>query len=359
MKAGLEGINELAEELARQRDAQHDFIADTRELTMLTVQEDPDEPRFSELNLPGQGEYRINPYAHMQIATRLQIPLPYYRRIQESHPALLDHNVNTLFREAPERRMVRAFDYGGDDRFVRAFLSAKYRRLDNWPLANAILPIIGEIPDVQIASCDVTDRRMYIKALSPRTQGEIGVGDVVQAGVVISNSEVGQGYLQVQSLVYRLICDNGMIMPATMKRMHVGRTDDSDEVIKVLSAETLRKEDEVFFDKVVDVTKAAVSEARFQEIVSQMREARSGVKMEKPMEGMEKLAKAFDLNDGEKDGILGHLVDGGDLSRYGTLNAVTRFSQDVENYDRATELEELGGRILELPGKEWRSLVTV
>ena len=60
----------------------------------------------------------------------------------------------------------------------------------------------------------------------------------------------------------------------------------------------------------------------------------------------------FGLDD-EKDAILEHFVSGGDLSKFGLLNAVTRTAQDVESYDRAIELERIGGRILELAPTEW------
>jgi hypothetical protein len=49
----------------------------------------------------------------------------------------------------------------------------------------------------------------------------------VQAGVVISNSEVGQGTLSVQPLIYRLICRNGLIAAdRAMRKTHVGRMSD-------------------------------------------------------------------------------------------------------------------------------------
>ena len=41
--------------------------------------------------------------------------------------------------------------------------------------------------------------------------------------------------------------------------------------------------------------------------------------------------------------MLRHLIEGGDLSAYGLVNAVTHFAQDVDDYDRATEFEALGG----------------
>ena len=38
---------------------------------------------------------------------------------------------------------------------------------------------------------------------------------------------------------------------------------------------------------------------------------------------------------------------GNDLSHDGLVNAVTRASQDIEDYNRATELERIGGVLLE------------
>jgi hypothetical protein len=74
---------------------------------------------------------------------------------------------------------------------------------------------------------------------------------------------------------------------------------------------------------------------------------------------VEVTAKRFGLTEPERGQVLRHLVDGGDLSRYGLANALTRASQDVESYDRATDLERLGGMIVELPRQAWQELATV
>jgi hypothetical protein len=51
-----------------------------------------------------------------------------------------------------------------------------------------------------------------------------------------------------------------------------------------------------------------------------------------------------------------NLIEGGDLSRWGLVNAVTSTSQDAANYDRATELERIGGQVVELKQAEWTAL---
>ena len=43
------------------------------------------------------------------------------------------------------------------------------------------------------------------------------------------------------------------------------------------------------------------------------------------------------------------LFIGGDNSRYGLVNAVTSASKIAKSYERATELERIGGEILALP----------
>ena len=66
--------------------------------------------------------------------------------------------------------------------------------------------------------------------------------------------------------------------------------------------------------------------------------------------------KEYGNSEAESKGILGHLIAGGDLSLYGLANAVTRQAQDVESYDRSTELEATGYKIITMAPALWRSL---
>ena len=91
--------------------------------------------------------------------------------------------------------------------------------------------------------------------------------------------------------------------------------------------------------------KAAVDQARFASIVDKMREA-AEVKMQAKLvpQVVELASKEYSFSESEGQGILGHLIEGGDLSLYGLANAVTRQAQDVESYDRSTELEAAGAQ---------------
>ncbi|WP_432718904.1 DUF932 domain-containing protein [Pectinatus frisingensis] len=185
----------------------------------------------------------LDDLAHSQIASRLQIPFKYYNRMRKENPTLLDININNWFKKAPEKRMIRTLDNR-----VRAFLSDRYRRLDNLELATTVLPIIQQMKGAQIISCEVTDTNMYLKVINKRLKAEVAVNDVVQAGFCISNSEVGLGSLKVEPLIYRLVCKNGLIVKDyTQKKYHVGRQIETDDpAYEIYSDETLQADDRAF-----------------------------------------------------------------------------------------------------------------
>lgn len=54
--------------------------------------------------------------------------------------------------------------------------------------------------------------------------------------------------------------------------------------------------------------------------------------------------------------ILNYLIQGGDLSLYGLSNAITRASQDVESYDRATALEGIGWQVTTMAAAQWKEM---
>jgi len=198
---------------------------------------------------------------------------------------------------------------------------------------------------------------MYLKCITPRLKVEMAPGDIVQAGVVISNSEVGQGTLSVQPLLFRLVCRNGLIASDhSLRKTHVGRAMGGDESILVFKDDTLRADDKAFFLKVRDVVQAAVSETSFIQAAQKMQKTLQIPLVGNPVKTVEVLAQRYTLNDSERAGVLRHLIADGELSGYGLVNAVTHFSQEVEDYDRAIEFEALGGKLIELSAKDWKEL---
>lgn len=349
MKAGRT-LQELAVELDRQNAAKKDYIVDAGALTMTTQAE----PQL----LVGGGSYPV-PYgitdiAHRQIGSFLKIPATYYDRMRRENPGLLAQNVNAWFEDNGDtKRMLRTMDGS-----ARALLSDRYRRIDNFEIASAVLPIIGGIEDARVESCELTDSRMYIKVVSPRTQTEVKVGDPVQAGVIVTNSEVGYGSVTVKPLIFRLVCSNGMVAESgAMRKYHVGRVNEANEDLSIFRDETIQASDKAFLMRLEDSVRAAVSQTSFEKIVGQMREATEAkIKADTVPQVIELASKEYGFTENEGKGILGHLISGGDLSLYGLANAVTRHAQDVESYDRSTELEAAGYQIITMSPVLWRQM---
>ena len=338
MKQG-KTLLELGRELQRQRQNRQDFLADTRSLEIKSDSYGSTLHLSLDNNTYGFG---IGDLAHQQIATRLNIPFRYYVKMQSEAPDLLDQNINRWLNQNPERRMIRVLDGK-----VRAFLSDRYRRLDNLELCAAVLPVIQEMQGSQIESCEVTPTHLYLKVVNRRVKAEVKVGDVVQAGFVVSNSEVGLGSLRVEPLVFRLVCKNGLICKdLAQKKYHVGRQVNAsdDSAYELYSDATLAQDDKVFFMKVQDVVRSAVDEARFMLTVNKQIPLNHA-----PVKSVELLADKFQLTESERGDILRQLFMGADNSRYGLVNAVTAASKIAKTYERATDLERIGGEILSLP----------
>ncbi|RZI59574.1 MAG: DUF932 domain-containing protein [Rubrivivax sp.] len=304
---------------------------------------------------PGGGDFAVTELARRQLAAKLNIPFAYFERMRSEQPQLLDRNVNTWLQCDEGHKMVRTLD--GE---ARAVLSDRYRRLDNHDLANAVIPILMTLPNVQFESLELTATKMYLKVVVPPLAYTMSPGDIIQAGIVISNSEVGHGTLSVQPLMFRVLCSNGLIVPErALRKAHVGRAlGGEDDALRIFQEETLRADDRAFFLKVRDVVQATVSEKTFLESARKLQRTMDVRLTGDPVKSVEVLADRFDLSDTERSGVLRHLIRGGDLSGYGLVNAVTHFSQEVDDYDRATAFEELGGKLIELTASEWKGMAT-
>lgn len=353
MKSGRTLVS-LAQELARQLHSKKDLIVPSQLVNHSTGDDGQTHIIVNEAGNPVR--YGVTPLARRQLADKLKIPHAYFERMREEQPVLLDRNVNTWLQSEDDRRMLRTLD--GQ---VRAVLSDRYRRLDNFDLAESVLPILQQLPEVRFESVELTETRMYLKCITSRLTYEMAPGDVVQAGVVISNSEVGQGTLSVQPLLYRLVCRNGLIAAdRSLRKTHVGRAlgtemDDA-QGLQVYQDDTLRADDKAFFLKVRDVVQAAVSEASFRQTAQKLQKTLKIPLVGDPVRTVEVLAQRYTLNDVERSGVLRHLITEGELSGYGLVNAVTHYSQEIDDYDRATEFEALGGKLIELGTAEWKGL---
>lgn len=346
-------LPEVLMELQRQNTAKQDFIGPAQSFCM-----EPDGSTFGITHLTtGQQEvFGTTDLFHRQVGSALSIPAKYYDLMKKQKPELLAANVNAWFGDRDQSYMIRSMDYGSG-RVARALLSDRYRRIDNLEIASAVLPLFAGQEGMEVMSCEVTENRLYLKVVNHRLEMAC-VGDRVQAGVLISNSEVGLVAVSVQPLVYTLACTNGMVVSSLGERKtHVGRTAKAlEDSFFLYSDETMEAEDKAFMLKLRDTTLAAIEEARFAQIVNKLEESNNARITGRVQDVIELTGKTYDLNQFEQDNILNYLIQGGNLSLYGLSNAITRASQDVESYDRATALEGIGWQVATMEPAQWKEI---
>ena len=235
----------LATELERQAHQKRDFLAPANALHVSSN-------GHTDLHVPTLPPLVVNDTAHGQLAEYLNVPKGFYDflrartqklrtpvplpAVRSENPQGYDPNQLPLYEEQPlfdvmlnrllaskeeEQRLIRTLDGK-----ARAFLSQSFNPdLDNFDVYGVAVKAMEEIglcPD-DVRSCEVTETRLYLKVVSPRLTGEVKVGDAVQAGFVLSNSEVGAGSLSIRQFLVRLVCDNGAVVEDAYRARHVGR----------------------------------------------------------------------------------------------------------------------------------------
>lgn len=363
MKTGIHSLQEMAVEIERRSKAKKDVVTSSRSINAFTEYDEQEKPTIKVMIGGERGIIAgINDVAHNQIQGHLKIPADYYKRMRSDAPNLLVENINEWLHRSDEKRLVRMLDNN-----VRAFLSDKYRPLENEDLARAVLPVLMRLK-LDVMSCAITDTRLFIKAIDPavtRKLAELGakMGDgkstiirMASPAITIQNSEVGFSALSILVGIYDTWCSNlSTFSERSARKYHIGQKHDiGDEAYAMLSDDTRRKTDAALWAQIGDVTKAAFDKVQFNQLCDKVEATRTDKIEGDVVKAVTFATKKFGMTEAEGSDVLQHLIEGGDLSRFGLYNAVTRTAEDLDDYDRATDFERMGGKIIELPKSEWK-----
>lgn len=356
-------LEQLLTTVIAQSKEREDFLADTDKALSLVHDPGTGEIRMLLQGSAGLRELKLSDTCHTQIAQRLAIPAKYYRRLLEDHPDMVVDQVNKLFDREPETRMIRVL---GDT--ARAFLSQNYRRVDHDNVLENMLPQIvqGDIQTVPL-STNVTDNKMYMKVLfdDDRLTQEIGTvrgeADTVKPGFILSNSETGHGSLSVKGFFYRSYCTNGChfggINAVEYKRSHRGGKLINDAEYTIISDETRRLEDQVIWSAASDIITGLSNPETVARLGNDIRQANQTEKVVNPTEAVDAVARELGIRESEKTGVLESFLTDGIHNKWGMVNAITEQANNEEiGYDRATELEALGGKLLNMSDSQWNRI---
>lgn len=373
-----------------------DYIAPARRLSFRANFDDDAQPTGVSASLDlGQVDgamhmppmsFGIRPRAHSQLAQKLGIHGHYARRMRDEAPDLLATNLNYWAEREPKDYLVRTLD--GD---VRAMLSPGYRILDSSTLAFHAFDTCREV-GAQVVQLDLTDDNFYLRALVPdwaeridraktlaRSSGgslfqdfddrggihkspvdapigqATGQGgnsalrasgfqdDTLVPGIVISNSETGQGSVRVDACAFRPYCRNTAIFGDSFARAHLGP---KHELQGILSDETIDAENQALWLQIRDVIRATFDRDAFRLMVEKFSLA-DGEVLESPVKAVEQVADHYDLPEAMKQRILDEIITEGDPTTFGLVNALTAIARDEENPTTAVELERHGADLLD------------
>lgn len=300
------------------------------------------------------------------IAEKLGIPTGYVRRMRREHVGLWDANINGWLGQDPARQyLVRGFTGDpGEPGVARAFLSDSYRFLDHVDVVAAIHKGIRESgANVQVASCDLTDRGMYVKVLAPEVTtyargllrgyrspftGQTGDDNpTVFAGLVFRNSETGDGAFSVAPQITVQVCSNGLtITKDAVRRVHLGSR--LDEGVIRWSEETQERTLSLVESQTADAVRTFLDVAYMERVVADL-EGRAETPIEGPVDkAIRVIGKRLAFGEEVTEGILDHFIRGGQFTAGGVMQAVTSHAQTIPDADTAYRVEESALRALEV-----------
>ena len=305
------------------------------------------------------------------VSRRFDIPLRYVRTMRgrvasdvEStdapsgvEPTLYDENVNYWLAANPNKRhLVRGVRTDDPDApgIARAFLSDRYRTIDNYDVLMATLDGVKQAGvEVNIDGADLSDRRMSLRLTCPEVSeyaadlldgyrspstGETGADNpTIFAGLVVKNSETGGGAFTIVPRLVVQVCSNGLQMTKdAMRAIHLGGKLD-DGVVR-WSDDTQQHELSLITSKARDAVATFLDVDYMRTKIQELQEL-AGVEVTRPAETIQRVSKKTGWSEHEQDEILHHFIHGGQTTALGVAQAVTSFAQTVKSIDRQDELE--------------------
>jgi len=271
MKGNFESLQSLVAEIEQQEKVKHDFLVPNQFMRMENDNSISIPTKIGSLS----SNFEVNDTFHSQLASKLSIPKKYYDAMTDI-PGLRSTNVNAWLNHREEKNLVRTLDGK-----ARALLSDRYKPIDHLLILHSFLPSVQGM-EIKFQSNSLTSSKLYIQMLFPKLEGEVERGDVVQAGITLTNSETGQGSVDVSTFLYRLVCSNGMIGESLLHKYHAGRKVGNDiEDYDIYADDTIKAELKSFELRFRDILKHAISEVGFQNQLLKLKKA-AGVPVERP-----------------------------------------------------------------------------
>ena len=350
---------------------QEDYVAPTRDLQFRTqvVEDGPNQPQIV-IERNGGMPTKIldtNDVAFQQVATKSDLDIRTTRRLRDDYPSHLDGLMNAIFEKESKNVMVRTYadEVRPERGLARAFVSDSFFAYDNHCFLEASLPqLIESEAQWQVVNGTVTEKKLYLRLRSLVQTGEPRVGDRMANGILLSNSEVGHGSVNVQALCWTLACLNGMQTQRSMRKTHL-QSARGENFYGLLTAETKEADSHALSLKLRDIVKSFTSRESFDQVIQQMSSAHSDTVNGTIPDTVSALAGVLKLPKASESKILEGLMSTlsqsgyrtGSVSRATLVNSVTAVANQPQTHeDDKGEWMRLGAKVLDLPKAAWRQV---
>ena len=269
----------------------------------------------------------LTPWATAQLCQKLNIPTAYFKRcpthLQDSQTSHWLWKMEEADKE--EQWLLRM---RGDR--VRGILSPRYTKISHSDIAEILTSQCKGRFNVEWLA--VTEESLHLRLVDPTLSRDILPGDRVIAGIHIGNSEVGKRAVTVDALVYRLVCQNGLIrLVKGRSLLHQRHIHLSREVLEQALQSAIREaliHSTGFMERMHQATKETIP--KMEEVITA-------------------LSTSWGLNTATSDKVRHALkaeLFGQRNALYGLVNAFTQTAQTLQPDERYA-LEVQAGNLLE------------
>lgn len=260
--------------------------------------------------------YLLSDLATTQMCQKLGIPVDYYRRLPDEMKAIIANY--DLGRMNETSYLLR-----GKGEWTRAFLSAEYVAYNNMQIIETVQALL-EQTEVSVKSFVLEETHLYLKIVS---EDLLVQESGLKAGIMIGNSEVGQGSVSVEPFVYRKACTNDLVISQEKSFRHPHIHFTVSELNRRM-AEGISKAFEVA-SSILD----AFLRTREEPILD-------------PVETIRRLATQRKFSQKFTDEVVSSYQGEPDPTRFGVINSFTNAAQKLGPLQRI-EMERFAGTLLE------------
>lgn len=268
--------------------------------------------------------------------------------------------VNDYFHKEKEGVMVRMLKDQSGHLYCRALLSDRYEVVPNADFFYAIVEALQDA-GAQVWHARLSEDKFYGYAVAPHITAEVNTerafdpgdgwksrwygkkNDVMNAAMAFGNSETGDGGIFLANAILRRVCENYCVWHDIVSRTHLGKRHEMD---RLLSDETIRERNKLFFMKIKDYVRGTFNVLEFQKLVDSLNGATKDA-VEDPEKAAEALQVCYDMSEERKAAIRNLFIKNQDMSRYGLIQAVTEYAHDKKvDPDAGFDLERLAPELL-------------